>query len=135
MTSYKKNDRPSNAPKRCERPSSRAMRRLLRSRSAWLGMLLAGGFVLVALLADVIPPWEVNHRACNDPGRGAISDKVSEANQPPSWQHWLGTDDGAKDTLARLIYGFRLSVMFGLSLTLLSSCIGVAVGAAQGYFG
>lgn len=59
----------------------------------------------------------------------------SPAPARPSAKHWLGTDDGAKDTLARLIYGFRLSVMFGLSLTLLSSCIGVAVGAAQGYFG
>ncbi len=54
---------------------------------------------------------------------------------PPSGQHWLGTDDRGKDTLARLIYGFRLSVLFGITLTLLSSIIGVAVGAVQGYFG
>lgn len=54
---------------------------------------------------------------------------------PPSGQHWLGTDDRAKDTLARLIYGFRLSVLFGLSLTVVSSLIGIAVGALQGYFG
>jgi len=53
----------------------------------------------------------------------------------PSGTHWLGTDDGAKDTLARLIYGFRLSVAFGLALTLVSSLIGVTVGAMQGYFG
>lgn len=54
---------------------------------------------------------------------------------PPSSRHLLGTDDGAKDTLARLIYGFRLSVMFGLALTVVSSVIGIAVGAVQGYFG
>ena len=59
----------------------------------------------------------------------------SAAPAPPSRQHWLGTDDGAKDTLARLIYGFRLSVAFGLFLTLFSSLIGVTVGALQGYFG
>ena len=53
----------------------------------------------------------------------------------PSARHWLGTDDGAKDTLARLIYGFRLSVLFGLTLTAISSVIGVSVGALQGYFG
>ena len=53
----------------------------------------------------------------------------------PRSEHWLGTDDGAKDTLARLIYGFRLSVAFGLFLTLFSSIIGVTVGALQGYFG
>lgn len=54
---------------------------------------------------------------------------------PPSFRHLLGTDDGAKDTLARLIYGFRLSVLFGLILTLCSSVIGISVGALQGYFG
>jgi len=59
----------------------------------------------------------------------------SPAPAAPSAQHWLGTDDGAKDTLARLIYGFRLSVSFGLFLTLFSSLIGVTVGALQGYFG
>ncbi len=59
----------------------------------------------------------------------------SAAPAQPSSRHWLGTDDGAKDTLARLIYGFRLSVAFGLTLTLFSSLIGVAAGALQGYFG
>ncbi|MDZ7670732.1 MAG: ABC transporter permease [Gammaproteobacteria bacterium] len=57
------------------------------------------------------------------------------APAPPSRRHWLGTDDVAKDTLARLIYGFRLSVVFGILLTLASSAIGIAVGALQGYFG
>jgi microcin C transport system permease protein len=49
--------------------------------------------------------------------------------------NWLGTDDQARDVVARLIYGFRLSVAFGLILTFLSSIIGVAAGAVQGYFG
>lgn len=53
----------------------------------------------------------------------------------PSAQHWLGTDDRGKDTLARLIYGFRLSVLFGLILTALAALIGISVGAVQGYFG
>lgn len=59
----------------------------------------------------------------------------SAAPAAPSARHWLGTDDSGKDTLARLIYGFRLSVIFGITLTLLSSTIGVTVGALQGYFG
>ncbi|XOV88027.1 MAG: ABC transporter permease [Pseudomonadota bacterium] len=54
---------------------------------------------------------------------------------PPSSRHLLGTDDGAKDALARLIYGFRLSVAFGLALTVLASCIGILVGAIQGFYG
>jgi microcin C transport system permease protein len=49
--------------------------------------------------------------------------------------NWLGTDDGGRDVLARLIYGFRISVLFGLCLTIVSSVIGVAAGAVQGYFG
>ena len=53
----------------------------------------------------------------------------------PSREHWLGTDDRAKDTFARLIYGFRLSVLFGITLTFFSSIIGVTIGAVQGYFG
>jgi microcin C transport system permease protein len=59
----------------------------------------------------------------------------SPAPSPPSRVNWLGTDDQGRDVLARLIYGFRISVLFGLTLTLLSSVIGVAAGAVQGYFG
>ena len=49
--------------------------------------------------------------------------------------NWLGTDDQARDVLARVIYGFRISVLFGLILTLTSTVIGVTAGAVQGYFG
>ena len=49
--------------------------------------------------------------------------------------NWLGTDDQARDVLARVIYGFRISVLFGLILTLGSAVIGVSAGAVQGYFG
>lgn len=57
------------------------------------------------------------------------------APAPPSLHNWLGTDDQGRDVLARVIYGFRISVLFGLALTIFSSIIGVAVGAIQGYFG
>ena len=54
---------------------------------------------------------------------------------PPSLTHWLGTDDQGRDVLARVIYGFRVSVLFGLLLTFFSTVIGVLAGAVQGYFG
>ena len=54
---------------------------------------------------------------------------------PPSAENWLGTDDHGRDVVARLIYGFRISVLFGLTLTIFSSIVGVAAGAVQGYFG
>lgn len=49
--------------------------------------------------------------------------------------NWFGTDDQGRDVLARLVYGFRISVLFGLALTLASSVIGIAAGAVQGYYG
>jgi microcin C transport system permease protein len=54
---------------------------------------------------------------------------------PPTALNWLGTDDQGRDVVARLIYGFRVSVLFGLILTIFSSVVGVAAGAWQGYFG
>jgi microcin C transport system permease protein len=57
------------------------------------------------------------------------------APAPPSADNWLGTDDQGRDVLARIIYGFRLSVLFGLTLTIASSIIGIIVGAIQGYYG
>jgi microcin C transport system permease protein len=57
------------------------------------------------------------------------------APSPPSAENWLGTDDQGRDVMARLIYGFRISVLFALVLTLASSVIGVMAGAVQGYYG
>ncbi len=54
---------------------------------------------------------------------------------PPSSIHWLGTDDQGRDVVARLLYGYRISVLFGLTLTFFSSIFGVIAGAVQGYFG
>jgi microcin C transport system permease protein len=71
-------------------------------------------------------PYSYNTHIANLPG---------PAPTPPSAKNWLGTDDQARDVLARIIYGFRISVLFGLVLTILSSLIGVVAGALQGYFG
>lgn len=57
------------------------------------------------------------------------------APAPPNRTNWLGTDDQGRDVLARLIYGFRVSVLFGLCLTIAGSAIGIAAGAIQGYYG
>lgn len=58
-----------------------------------------------------------------------------QAPSRPTGENWLGTDDQGRDVMARLIYGFRISVVFGLVLTVLGSIIGVIVGASQGYLG
>ncbi|NBB98303.1 MAG: ABC transporter permease subunit [Alphaproteobacteria bacterium] len=83
--------------------------------------------------AEITPGWMVwppipySYDTVNDIGRAAPS--------PPDDRHLLGTDDTARDVLARVIYGFRLSISFAIVVTVLSSVIGVAAGAVQGYFG
>lgn len=57
------------------------------------------------------------------------------APSPPSADNWLGTDDQGRDVVARLLYGFRVSVLFAFALTLVSSVIGIIAGAVQGYYG
>jgi microcin C transport system permease protein len=64
-----------------------------------------------------------------------VLDLPGPAPSPPTMQNLLGTDDQARDVLARVIYGFRISVLFGLALTILSSVVGVIAGAVQGYYG
>ncbi len=60
---------------------------------------------------------------------------TTPAPAPPNADNWLGSDDQGRDVAARLIYGFRISVLFGLTLTIVSSIIGIGAGAIQGYFG
>jgi microcin C transport system permease protein len=76
------------------------------------------------------PTWMLTEEQCKDAvqKKGLSSCRDLEYN-------WLGTDDQGFDVVARLIYGFRISVLFGLILSLISSVIGVAAGAVQGYFG
>ena len=62
-------------------------------------------------------------------------DQPGAAPLPPNSQNWLGTDDTKRDVVARVIYGFRLSIVFTLIVTTCASLIGIAAGAAQGYFG
>ncbi|WP_180675624.1 ABC transporter permease [Helicobacter sp. 11S03491-1] len=64
-----------------------------------------------------------------------VMDLGSPAPTSPSGKHWLGTDDQARDVGARLIYGYRISIIFGLILSIFSVVIGVSVGALQGYYG
>ena len=87
-------------------------------------------FVMNLIEADgwaIWPPIPFSHNT--------IDWGMRDLPAPPDAVHILGTDAGAVDLFAKVLYGFRLSVLFGLSLTLMSSFIGVLVGAVQGYFG
>ena len=74
------------------------------------------------------PPIPYSYNTINNLGGKA-------APSAPDGDHWLGTDDTSRDVLARVIYGFRLSVAFALIVTVLTSALGIAAGAVQGYFG
>lgn len=67
--------------------------------------------------------------------RTVITDLPGPAPSPPSTKNWLGTDDQSRDVVARLIYGFRISILFGFALTAAATVIGVIAGAVQGYLG
>lgn len=81
-------------------------------------MINSSGFILM-------PPIEYGHKFSLG----------TEVLASPSWEHWLGTDDQGRDVAARMIYGFRLSVLYGLFLTFATAVIGIAFGAIIGYFG
>ena len=76
----------------------------------------------------IMPPIEYYYDTIN-------YDLTLPSPSPPTFENLLGTDDQGRDVLARLIYGFRISVFFGLILTFLSSIIGITVGGVQGFFG
>ncbi|WP_375462037.1 ABC transporter permease [uncultured Enterovirga sp.] len=80
------------------------------------------------------PTWRLSDEQCRAAAEKATGGR-SGSGCSDLEPNWLGTDDQARDVVARLIYGFRLSVLFGLALALISSVIGVLAGAVQGYFG
>jgi microcin C transport system permease protein len=76
------------------------------------------------------PTWSLTEAQCKP-----VVEKKGLTGCRDLEYNWLGTDDQGRDVVARLIYGFRISVLFGLCLTIVSSAVGVAAGAVQGYFG
>ena len=76
------------------------------------------------------PTWTLTEEQCK-----SVVERKGLKSCRDLEQNWLGTDDQGRDVLARIIYGFRLSVLFGLTLSIVSSVIGIAAGAVQGYLG
>ncbi|MFI8993543.1 ABC transporter permease [Streptomyces sp. NPDC053542] len=99
------------------------LRALRRNRLALTGAVIAAVFVLAALCAPLLAPY--------DPA----GPDFEAALAPPSWAHWLGTDDLGRDQLSRVIYGARASMQVGLLAVVLAFLIGVPLGLAAGYYG
>jgi peptide/nickel transport system permease protein len=106
-----------------ESPGARAWRRLLKRKSAVFGLVVIVLFVLVAVFAPLIAPY--------DPAQQSWT----SIRKPPSWAHWLGTDESGRDLLSRVIYGARASLMAGVVSISIALLFGVPVGLLAGYGG
>ena len=110
-------------PVLADRPRSRAWGKLRRNHVALFGLGLALFFVLVAVLAPVLP---IPDPAATD--WGAV-------RKAPSAAHWLGTDELGRDVLSRMIWGAQASLLAGVVSVLIAVLMGVPLGLAAGYFG
>jgi peptide/nickel transport system permease protein len=111
------------APPRELTPGQRALRRLLRRRGAMFGLAVIVFFILLALLAPYVAPY--------DP----LKTSWSAVRKPPSELYWFGTDEIGRDVLSRVIWGTRASLLAGVVSVCISLALGVPVGMLAGYVG
>ncbi len=108
-------------------PSHPLRRRIRRYGLLWLGLFLVGIMSLAAVLAPIIAPY--------DPTAVHADPSLQSIFQPPSWQHWMGTDAVGRDVFSRMLHGARVSLWVGFVSVGLACCIGVSLGLAAGYYG
>ena len=98
-------------------------RRFRRNKLAVVGMVMIVLLVLVAVFAPLIAPYEIDER------------DTGNFREPPSSEHWFGTDQIGQDVFSRVVYGARVSLRIGIIATFMSLTIGLALGAIAGFFG
>ena len=106
-----------------ESPTAQALRRLRRSKTALIGLVVVGGLFLVAAFADVLAPHSP-----------IVSDQT-RTFRVPSWEHPLGTDQLGRDMLSRVVHGSRISLAVGVSSVLLALLVGVPLGMIAAFYG
>ncbi|TQF77634.1 ABC transporter permease [Elioraea sp. Yellowstone] len=111
------------APERIDSPTRRSLRKLVRHRTAMVGLALVVAFVLVAVLAPLIAPF--------DPTRTSWT----AIRKPPSALHWFGTDENGRDLLSRVIWGARASLLAGVVSVAIALAAGVPIGMLAGFRG
>jgi len=111
------------APARGTSLTRDAFRRLVRNRLAMLGLVVVGLMCFTAIFADVLAPYSYTKT------------NFGRLNEPPSAQHWLGTDQLGRDLFSRMIYGARISMIVGLGAQVIVVLIGVPIGALSGFVG
>ena len=106
-----------------ESPARRAGRRLIRRKGAVLGLAVIALFILLAVFAPLIVPYD------------SIATSWSLVRKAPSMQHWFGTDELGRDVLARVVFGARASLLAGVISVSIALAIGVPLGLVAGYRG
>lgn len=101
----------------------RMFRRLLGARLAGAGVVVTGLVIVMALAADYITPYDPGYQNYN------------AVLQPPSADHWLGTDDVGRDVYSRIVYGAQVSLQVGIASVLFAVVWGVPMGLAAGFWG
>ncbi|MEI7535709.1 MAG: ABC transporter permease [Comamonadaceae bacterium] len=104
-------------------PGRRALRRLLRRRGAMLGLVIVLAFIVLAIFAPLIAPY--------DP----VATSWSAVRSAPSAEYWFGTDEIGRDVLSRVVWGARASLLAGLVSVCISMALGVPVGLLAAYVG
>ena len=99
-------------------------RRFSKNKSAVVGLCIVVVFVFLAIFADLLVPYET-----------AITNDVMNKLQPPSAEHWFGTDGLGRDIFARVIHGARYSLLVGLVTSLIAAVFGLLLAAAAAYYG
>jgi peptide/nickel transport system permease protein len=105
-------------------PRFALLRRVLFGRPA---VMIALGVILVFVLVAIFAPWLSPYNP--------LTQSYIKINRPPSWEHWLGTDQFGRDVLSRMIYGSRNSLIIGVLSPALAAIVGTALGVVAGYFG
>ncbi|KKB12126.1 peptide ABC transporter permease [Devosia geojensis] len=102
---------------------SRAFNKFLNNRLAVIGLIIFSVIVLTAIFAPLLTPY--------DPNRIDLRAML----QPPSWEHWFGTDRTGRDLFSRVLYGGRISILVGLGSAVLAAIVGILIGVYTGYVG
>ncbi|MHB8173635.1 MAG: ABC transporter permease [Nitrospirota bacterium] len=96
---------------------------LRKNKTAFISALIIAGLILMAVLANVVSPYN------------PLRINLDALRLPPSWQHWMGTDNMGRDVLSRVIFGARVSLSVGIVAAAISMVIGIVIGTVGGYVG
>lgn len=105
--------------------TKRFMKSTISNNMALVGVIIIAFFVLMAIIGPIISPFESTQ----------IASSRSEIFNPPSAEHWLGTDNQGRDVLSYLMSGSRISLIVGITATIISMVLGTLIGVVAGYFG